>query len=356
MDKQIIMRWWQVPRAEIPDGPRGADRLALRLVGADRRLDRTEPAEGSLLRPAPLTSYCCELLVSCCARPRGGRRSRSTSAGSSGVVTGWLSAAWSASASSGEAPPVSSTSVPAIGAAGVGGVAGVAGGAGVGTYDDCQLSALPPCSFFATKAATAASPVDQQDLLELAALLLLRRLALELGDPGSGQVTARGGLLGGEARPGRGLLGGERGTGGEDRRRLVAGVGEHLAGLLAGVGQGRSGLVAGVGEQRDGAVLGLLRGVHRGDDGGPDRSLHLGTDGLDVVRGLVDEGLLLAQAHGHDTSFSSCGFHSIMSEPTPASAPVLACMRGSGAHEPDRRNNSRTHFSERQSWRTSRPS
>ena len=39
MDKQIVMRWWQVPRDEIPGGPRGAHRVALRLVGADRRLD-----------------------------------------------------------------------------------------------------------------------------------------------------------------------------------------------------------------------------------------------------------------------------------------------------------------------------
>ena len=46
MDKQIIMRWWQVPRDEIPDGPGGADRLALRVVGADRRLGGGAPAGG----------------------------------------------------------------------------------------------------------------------------------------------------------------------------------------------------------------------------------------------------------------------------------------------------------------------
>ena len=34
MDKQLVMRWWQVPREDIPAGPRGADRLAVRLVGA----------------------------------------------------------------------------------------------------------------------------------------------------------------------------------------------------------------------------------------------------------------------------------------------------------------------------------
>ena len=39
MDKRLTMRWWTVPREEIPDGPGGPDRLAVRLVGAHRRLD-----------------------------------------------------------------------------------------------------------------------------------------------------------------------------------------------------------------------------------------------------------------------------------------------------------------------------
>ena len=250
---------------------------------------------------------------------------------------------------------MSSTSVPAMGAAGVGGVAGVAGGAGVGTYDDCQLSALPPCSFFATKAATAASPVTSRIVFSFPPLFFGGGSPLSWATRAAARSRRR--------RPSR-----RRGwprprpsrRRAPRRRRGSAppcrGRRRSPGRLFTGVGQGRSGLVAGVGEQRDGAVLGLLRGVHRGDDGGPDRSLHLGTDGLHVVGRLVDEGLLLAQAHGRDTSFSSCGFHSIMSYRTPASTPVLACMRGSGAHEPDRRNHSRTHFSERQSWLTSRPS
>ena len=73
MDKRIIMRWWQVPREEIPRGPRGADRLAVRLVGADRRLDRREPAGGCLLRPVPairaVNPTCCCLRTSW-RRPR----------------------------------------------------------------------------------------------------------------------------------------------------------------------------------------------------------------------------------------------------------------------------------------------
>ena len=95
---------------------------------------------------------------------------------------------------------MSSTSVPAIGAAGVGGVAGVAGGAGVGTYDDCQLSALPPCSFFATKAATAASPVTSRIFLSVPLRFFGGGSPLSWATrrrPGH----ARGGLLGGEARP-----------------------------------------------------------------------------------------------------------------------------------------------------------
>ena len=43
-----------------PRRARGADRVAVRLVGADRRLDSGEPAAGSLPRPVP--AYCCGVL------------------------------------------------------------------------------------------------------------------------------------------------------------------------------------------------------------------------------------------------------------------------------------------------------
>ena len=55
MDKRIVMRWWQVPRDGDPGGPRGPDRVAVRLVGADRRLDRRAPAEE--LPPPGAASY-----------------------------------------------------------------------------------------------------------------------------------------------------------------------------------------------------------------------------------------------------------------------------------------------------------
>ena len=44
MDKVIVMRWWQVPRDGDPGGARGPDRVAVRLVGADRR--RGSPSTG----------------------------------------------------------------------------------------------------------------------------------------------------------------------------------------------------------------------------------------------------------------------------------------------------------------------
>ena len=115
MDKVIVMRWWQVPREEIPAEPGGADRVALRLVGADRRLDSGEPAAGSLPRPVPAyvpwrPARAVRAWPTAC-RPTPRRTSTSTtSAGSSGVVTGCGSSAASARASSGPAPPSSSAS------------------------------------------------------------------------------------------------------------------------------------------------------------------------------------------------------------------------------------------------------
>ena len=47
MDKRIVMRWWKIAARRDPRGPRRADRVAVRLVGADRPLDRrrTGPCE-----------------------------------------------------------------------------------------------------------------------------------------------------------------------------------------------------------------------------------------------------------------------------------------------------------------------
>ena len=52
MDKRIVMRWWQVPRAEIPTGRE--ERIDWLFGWWERidALDRAEPAGGSLRRPA----------------------------------------------------------------------------------------------------------------------------------------------------------------------------------------------------------------------------------------------------------------------------------------------------------------
>ncbi len=44
MDKRIVMRWWQVPRSEIPEDRDERIDWLFAVVGADRRVDRTEPA------------------------------------------------------------------------------------------------------------------------------------------------------------------------------------------------------------------------------------------------------------------------------------------------------------------------
>ena len=184
MDKQIIMRWWQVPRAEIPAGREA--RIDWLYAWWERidDLGGAEPAGGSLLRPAPVTAACCGGARGRQARcsPSGASSIETTSAGLSGVVTACGVSAWSASASSGEEPPRRRRRRPAPGSPAVdrawpavGGVAEVgAVGAGDGTYDDCQLSLLlPPWSLLATKPSDGGEAADEQELLELAALLRL---------------------------------------------------------------------------------------------------------------------------------------------------------------------------------------
>ena len=58
-DKTIVMRFWNVPRGEIPIGPRRTDRLAHGRVGGDRRVGRAEPPAtgfGHTAGPAPAGS------------------------------------------------------------------------------------------------------------------------------------------------------------------------------------------------------------------------------------------------------------------------------------------------------------
>src|SRR5205085_873100 len=104
----------------------------------------------------------------------------------------------------------------------------------------------------------------ERELLQLAALLLRGLLAPQLGHARVGGLLGLGSDLGG--------LGG---TGRDDRRGLLAGVGQRRAGVLLGVGQGGGGpvtrlgdegdrLLAGVGERGAGLVLGVGQRGARG--------------------------------------------------------------------------------------------
>ena len=52
MDKQITMRWWEVPRSEIPEGREARIEWLFGWWERDRRVDRGEPASEDLVRLA----------------------------------------------------------------------------------------------------------------------------------------------------------------------------------------------------------------------------------------------------------------------------------------------------------------
>ena len=54
MDREIQMRWWIVPADEVPRGRGRAHRLAVRVVGPDRRLDRRAAGRGARLVGSPV--------------------------------------------------------------------------------------------------------------------------------------------------------------------------------------------------------------------------------------------------------------------------------------------------------------
>ena len=251
---------------------------------------------------------------------------------------------------------MSSTSAAAIGAAGL---AGVDGAALRGRGRRRDVRRLPVVGLAAAQdllrgeGGHRGQSRDQQDLLQRPAPLLRRRLALELGHPCGGEPPAAAfsaaRLASAEAFSAASAA---------PAARIGAALSRASAISWPAFSRRRSGPVRPSRERRrsTGWRGPWPRGVHRGDDGGPDRSLHLGTDGLHVVGRLVDEDFFLRRPMGMTLPSRRVAFiRSCPIGPQPAH-PVLACMRGSGAHEPDRRNHSRTHFSERQSWRTSRPS
>ena len=133
------------------------------------------------------------------------------------------------------------------------------------------------------------------------------------------------------------------------------------AGLVLRVGERRAGLVLGVGEHRSGLVE-VLRGVERRRDG----RLDLRADLVDVVRCLVEQGLLLPQCPSLPlppsgvVSASAMPFVRARTQGA-ASAVRLATRARIDGHARGRgyrlgSATDATHEPERQPWQTSRPS
>ena len=260
------------PARRDPGRPRGADRVALRLVGADRRLDRREPAGGDLHRPV-LTRRAATSASS----------TSTTSAGSSGVVTGCGDSAWSAIASPARRRPRRPRSPSAPGWA-------PASGAGVGEYDDCQLSlSLPPLRRVATNAAAGRDAGEQHQLLSLLPFFFLgSATSATLSAAASAPAAAFSAAYAAPSAIFSAATAAPAAIAGPALSRASARYGAALALASAMTGppcscasaSDRAGLVAGRG----------------------DRGLELRLDLVDVlahrVAGLVEDRLVLPQTHG----------------------------------------------------------
>ena len=211
------------------------------------------------------------------ASSRGASRSRSTtSAGSSGVVAGCGSSAASESASSGPAAPASSA----------GARRGGRRGRDVGRLPVVGLAAA--LELLGDEADGAGEGGEERELLQLAALLL-GLLAAQLRDRASAASLAwaatslalAASAATGVARPRRAARLGR----GRRRRRGRPCRGRRPA-------RGRP--CPWRRERRArGVLVEVLGGVERRRDG----RLHLRADLVDVVRGLVEQGLLLPECH-----------------------------------------------------------
>ena len=159
MDKRLLMGWWRIPREEIPAGPRGAHRLALRVVAAGRRVGRRAPPGGpapevagqTTARPTPrwngpsrvrrlrllrvLDVGDVDVLGRRVRRGDRVRLLRGVGEGLARVGARSGRRRWCEALST----AVSAAWLPAIGADGLGGAGGAAG-AGFGAYDVCQLA------------------------------------------------------------------------------------------------------------------------------------------------------------------------------------------------------------------------
>ena len=259
-----------------PGGPGGADRVALRLVGADRRLGRRAPASRPAAAPrwrapgGPARSYevgtgrsaagtvtASRTVVSATRRPGRRRRPRR---GASGVVTGCGSSAGVGERHVGSAPPASASacSAEAAAAARRSGADGLSRPAarrrGVGRLP-VGLVGCAALSFLATEPRSRAEAEHDQEHAADAVLLLAR-------SPLSAAALARGDGLGADVLGGL-VPGGEAAAAapahvaGDESRSRASDVAARpcrgrraTGGLVAGVRDVRAGLVAGVRDER----------------------------------------------------------------------------------------------------------
>ena len=258
MDKQLVMRWWQVPaRTSRPTGR--ADRVAVRLVGGDRRwIEQSGRSELIVDRPASATPRGAGRLLLALFEVddrRPGRRASSRGAGPRRR----------------RRAPRRGTRRP--GPRGAGRSAGDrtaarpgsaarrcwAAGSGCTTTASCRCSSRPGASWrrTATPPAMAANSTNRLSL----PFFFFSGSAPSARRPSRRQPPGRGGLLGGEGGA-LAMIGAAFAGVGERRGRLRAGVGDDRAGLLAGVVEGGN----------RGVLHEVPRGLDRGLDVRPGRS------------------------------------------------------------------------------------
>ena len=347
MDKRIIMRWWQVPRDEIPTG---RDERIEWLFGWWERIDawieENRPEDASLgerlLRPVTLglgvgrqawSAAQAFLAASSSmrddlgrvvrrdhrvrlARPRrpAPRRARSRRCR--------RRARRDRAARRRRTAP------------------------GVGVYDDCQLSLVGlPAQLLGDHAGRGGEAAEEEQLLELAALLGL--LALELGDLGRGQVAAERRP---SRRPGRAPIAALSAA--TAAPSAITGPALVRASATTGPTLSRASASSGRALSRASAITGAALS-RASASSGVARSLAVATADsicglalVDVVAGLVDQGLLLAQTHGVALPLvGSRPFDHALAAPGQQRV-TLWPVRGSGRTR-GRRRRRRTHSRER---------
>ena len=319
MDKRIIMRWWQVPRDGDPRGPRRRGSTGSSTGGSGSTPGSSEqPAGGPACRRRgrPYASGSSAVawsvldlddsaglsgVVTAC----GSRRRRPAASSGRGAAASSAASAWSAQRARrarrvGRGPSLGSS----VGAGRRARLGARRRGAGVGAGGrrvrrlPVVAAAEPPWSFLHTKPTAAASAADEQQLLELAALLLLPA-RLDLGDLGGGQVAAGGSSAASLAPPRPPAAGAPpwpRGDGG-----LLASPRRSRRGLrLASASSGAAFSRASARQRPWPSVAGVLASGRAACGRRADSIVGraAAVDGsLAVVDRLVDEGLLLAQAH-----------------------------------------------------------